>query len=90
LDTSYGLDYGTSTPPELQKIEFKPIPWQNAVRNVPTTDYGQTPATETGDGIWGMPIEQVRQRFEELKQTPAPTEVKPKAPVKRKLRIVNK
>lgn len=38
----------------------------------------------------GMPIEQVRQRFEELKQTPAPTEVKPKAPVKRKLRIVNK
>lgn len=38
----------------------------------------------------GMPIEQVRQRFEELKQTPAPTEVKAVAPVKRKLRIVNK
>ena len=38
----------------------------------------------------GMPIEQVRQRFEELKQTPPPTEVKAVAPVKRKLRIVNK
>lgn len=47
------VGYGTSTPPELQKIEFKPIPWQNAVRNVPTTDYGQTPAIETGDGIPG-------------------------------------
>lgn len=45
--------YGTSTPLELQKIDFKPIPWQNAVRNVPTTDYGQTPAVETGDGIPG-------------------------------------
>jgi hypothetical protein len=45
--------YGTSTPSELQKIEFKPIPWQNAVRNVPTTDYGQTPQVETGDGIPG-------------------------------------
>jgi len=36
----------------------------------------------------GMPIEQVRQRFEELKQAPASTEIKAKAPVKRKLRIV--
>jgi hypothetical protein len=37
----------------------------------------------------GMPIEQVRQRFEDLKQAPV-TETKPAAPVKRKLRIVNK
>jgi hypothetical protein len=37
----------------------------------------------------GMPIEQVRQRFEDLKQTPV-TETKATAPVKRKLRIVNK
>lgn len=36
----------------------------------------------------GMPIEQVRQHFEELKQAPASSEVKAKAPVKRKLRIV--
>jgi hypothetical protein len=35
-----------------------------------------------------MPIEQVRQHFEELKQAPASTEVKAKAPPKRKLRIV--
>ena len=45
--------YGKTTPLELQKIDFKPIPWQNAVRNVPTTDYGQTPAIETRDGIQG-------------------------------------
>lgn len=37
-----------------------------------------------------MPIEQVRQRFEELKQAPKPTEVKAVAPVKRKLRIKGK
>lgn len=45
--------YGKVPPPELQKIDFKPNPWQNAVRNVPITDYGQTPATEIGDGIPG-------------------------------------
>jgi hypothetical protein len=37
-----------------------------------------------------MPIEQVRQRFEDLKQAPTPVEVKAKAPVKRKLRIDKK
>ncbi len=45
--------YGKTPPPELQKVEFKAVPWQNAVRNVPITDYGQTPAIETGDGIPG-------------------------------------
>jgi hypothetical protein len=35
-----------------------------------------------------MQIEQVRKRFEEFKQAPAPAEVKAVAPVKRKLRIV--
>jgi hypothetical protein len=47
------MSHGTATPTELQKIEFKPIPWQNAVRNVPITDYGQAPATEAGDGVQG-------------------------------------
>jgi len=37
----------------------------------------------------GMPIEQVRQRFEELKQAPV-TETRAAAPVKRKLRIDKK
>ena len=46
--------YGTGTPPELQKIPFEPRTWNNAVRNVPLTQYGQTPQTETGDGIQGF------------------------------------
>lgn len=46
--------YGTGTPPELQKIPFEPRTWNNAVRNVPLTQYGQTPQIETGDGIQGF------------------------------------
>jgi len=46
--------YGTATPPELQKIQFEPRMWNNAVRNVPITEYGQTPQTETGDSIQGF------------------------------------
>jgi len=39
----------------------------------------------------GMPIEQVRQRFDDLKKEPPPiTVTKAPVPVKRKLRIVNK
>lgn len=45
--------YGTATPPELQKVKFEPRTWNNAVRNVPTTEYGQIPQIETGDGISG-------------------------------------
>lgn len=45
--------YGTGTPPELQKIPFEPRMWNNAVRNVPTTQYGQIPQIETGDGVQG-------------------------------------
>lgn len=45
--------YGTATPPELQKIQFEPRTWNNAVRNVPITEYGQIPKIETGDGIQG-------------------------------------
>ena len=39
---------------EVQKIEFVPRTWNNAVRNVPTTEYGQTPQTETGYDISGF------------------------------------
>jgi hypothetical protein len=46
--------YGTGTPPELQKIPFEPRTWNNAVRNVPFTQYGQTPQVEAGDGIQGF------------------------------------
>jgi len=37
-----------------ENIEFKPQTWLNAVRNVPSTDYGQTPQTETRGGIQGI------------------------------------
>ena len=46
--------YGTVPPEELQKIPFEPRMWNNAVRNVPITNYGQTPQTETGDPIQGF------------------------------------
>ena len=45
--------YGTATPPELQKIQFEPRTWNNAVRNVPTNEYGQTPQTEDGTIVQG-------------------------------------
>ena len=45
--------YGTGTPPELQKIHFEPRTWNNAVRNVPITEYGQIPQIETRDGLQG-------------------------------------
>jgi len=46
--------YGTAVPDELQSIPFEPRMWNNAVRNVPITEYGQLPKTETGDGISGF------------------------------------
>lgn len=46
--------YGTATPDELKAIEFQPRTWNNAVRNVPITDYGQLPKTETGFDIQGF------------------------------------
>ena len=39
---------------EVQKIEFVPRTWNNAVRNVPTSNYGQTPQIETGVGVQGF------------------------------------
>lgn len=46
--------YGTAVPEELKKIPFEARTWNNAVRNVPTSDYGQTPQTETGVGVQGL------------------------------------
>lgn len=46
--------YGTAVPEENQKIPFEPRTWNNAVRNVPTSNYGQIPQIETGVGIPGF------------------------------------
>jgi hypothetical protein len=46
--------YGTAVPEELTKIPFEPRMWNNAVRNVPMTEYGQLPKTETPGGIQGF------------------------------------
>jgi len=46
--------YGTAVPDELKSIPFEPRTWNNAVRNVPTTDYGQIPQIEAGRGIQGF------------------------------------
>jgi hypothetical protein len=44
--------HGTA-PEEPKKIPFTANPWLNAVRNVPTNDYGQSPQIETGSGVQG-------------------------------------
>lgn len=46
--------YGTAPPEEFQKIPFEPRTWNNAVRNVPISNYGQLPKIETGTGIQGL------------------------------------
>lgn len=46
--------YGTVPTEELKQIHFEPRLWNNAVRNVPITDYGQTPEIENGDPIQGF------------------------------------
>lgn len=46
--------YGTAIPDELKSIPFEPRTWNNAVRNVPITEYGQIPKIETGPGIQGF------------------------------------
>lgn len=46
--------YGTAVPDELKSIPFEPRTWNNAVRNVPTTEYGQIPQIEVGSGIQGF------------------------------------
>ena len=46
--------YGTVPSEEMKEIPFEPRLWNNAVRNVPITNYGQTPQIETGDPIQGF------------------------------------
>jgi len=46
--------FGSKPPAELQTIPYKPLPWMNAVRNVPgDQQYGQLPETEIRGGISG-------------------------------------
>jgi hypothetical protein len=45
--------YGTAPDKSLNTIPFQPVTWMNAVRNVPTTEYGQLPETEIGGGLSG-------------------------------------
>lgn len=40
--------------PQIQKIPFEAVTWNNAVRNVPTTDYGQSPKIETTNSVQGF------------------------------------
>lgn len=46
--------YGTTPPQEMKSIPFQANPWMNAVRNVPTTEYGQVPEIEIGSGLSGV------------------------------------
>jgi hypothetical protein len=46
--------YGTAPSEELKEIPFEPRTWNNAVRNVPISNYGQTPQIEAGDSIQGF------------------------------------
>lgn len=46
--------YGSVPSEELKEIPFEPRLWNNAVRNVPISNYGQTPQIETGDSIQGF------------------------------------
>jgi hypothetical protein len=48
--------YGTAPSEEFKKIPFEPRTWNNAVRNVPIRDYGQSPEVETGNGIPGYSL----------------------------------
>jgi hypothetical protein len=46
--------YGSAPIEENSKIPFEPRTWNNAVRNVPITDYGQAPQIETADPVPGF------------------------------------
>jgi len=50
----YFLYCSHGTQVQKENIEFKPVPWLNAVRNVPETDYRQVPQTEIRGGISGL------------------------------------
>jgi hypothetical protein len=47
--------FNDKIPEASQHVEFKPVPWLNAVRNVPgDQQYGQIPETEIRGGISGI------------------------------------
>lgn len=46
--------YGSVPNEEMKEIQFEPRLWNNAVRNVPISNYGQTPQIETGDPVQGF------------------------------------
>jgi hypothetical protein len=46
--------HGSVPNEDMKEIPFEPRLWNNAVRNVPITNYGQTPQIETGDPIQGF------------------------------------
>jgi len=48
------ISYGKPAEKKPDNIPFKPNTWHNAVKNVPVTNYGQTPQVEAGDGIQGF------------------------------------
>jgi hypothetical protein len=51
----YFLFYSHGAQPPKESIPFKPLPWMNAVRNVPgDQQYGQLPETEIRGGIQGI------------------------------------
>ena len=51
---SYFLYASYGTVEEPKQVKFEPRLWNNAVKNVPLREYGQTPQVETGDGISGF------------------------------------
>lgn len=54
--TTYFLysNYGSVPNEDMKEIPFEPRMWNNAVRNVPISNYGQTPQIENGDPIQGF------------------------------------
>jgi hypothetical protein len=47
--------YNPNPPAAPPNIEYKSVPWMNAVKNVPSgVQYGQLPQTETGGGVQGF------------------------------------
>ena len=46
--------HGTAPSEEMKDIPFEPRLWNNAVRNVPISNYGQTPQVETADSVPGF------------------------------------
>lgn len=49
------FSYNPNAPTEKKHIEYKSVPWLNAVRNVPgDQEYGQVPQTEVGSSVQGF------------------------------------